>query len=227
MKGSISFKMLLILALWGLLTFTMVLPSWYAYTSLDSALEAEARRHLIQQLHLISSLMTQREEFQGVEQLQRWLVETSLPLELRLTYVAKNGQVLADSEIPFDRIKDLEDFSGRPEIAQAMHGELGFMTRFSKIMQREQVFAAKSIQPRGNIPPGVLRLAAPVSQLHRQLDRLRHLFLLMLFLAFTLSPLIGVLLLRRLKKSHSGRGTCHRCRHGKRLRAADSFFPDS
>ena len=201
MKGNISFKMLLLLALWGLLTFAVVLPSWYAYTSLDSTIEAEARRQLIQQLHLISSLMMQREEFQGVEQLQRWLIEISLPIELRLTYVAMNGHVLADSEILFDRIKDLEDFSGRPEIAQAMNGELGFMTRFSKIMQWEQVFAAKSIQPRGNIPPGILRLAAPVSQLHRQLDRLRHLFLLMLLLAFTLSPLIGVLLFRRLRKS--------------------------
>lgn len=201
MKGNISFRMLLILALWGLLTFAMVVPSWYAYTSLNSALEAEARRHLIQQLHLISSLMTQREEFQSFEQLQRWLVQTALPLELRLTYVAKNGQVLADSEIPFDQIKDLEDFSGRPEIAQAMHGEIGFMTRFSKIMQREQVFAAKNVQPKGNLPPGVLRLAAPVSRLHQQFDHLRSLFLITLLLAFILSPVIVVLLLRRLKES--------------------------
>lgn len=201
MKGNISFKMLLILATWGLLTFTMVVPSWYAYTSLDRSLEAEARQHLIQQLHLLSSLLTQREEFQSVEQLQRWLVQASLPVELRLTYVAKNGQVLADSEIPFDQIKDLEDFSGRPEVSQAMHGEIGFMTRFSKIMRREQVFAAKSIQPQGSIPPGILRLAAPVSQLHQQLDRLRSLFLIMLLLAFTLSPVIVVLLLRRLKQS--------------------------
>jgi two-component system phosphate regulon sensor histidine kinase PhoR len=203
MKGSISFKVLLILAVWGLLTFTMVLPSWYAYTRLDGALDTEASRRLIRQLHQISTLTTQ-EEFESVEQLQRWLVQTSLLLELRLTYVAKNGQVLADTDIPFDRIKELEDFSGRPEIAQALHGELGFMIRFSKRMQREQIFAAKSIQPKGNIPPGVLRVAAPVNELHTQLDRLRNLFLLMLLLAFTLSPLIGMLLVNRLKKFNQG-----------------------
>ena len=201
MKGSASFRTLLVLSLWGLLTLTAVLPSWYGITRLNNALDDEARRHLIQQLQFVCSLMTQREEFGNIEQLQRWFEETAQPLALRLTYVATNGQVLADSEIPIEQIKDLEDFSGRPEIARAMHDEIGFMTRFSKIMQRELVFAAKSIQPRGSIPAGIVRLAAPVSPLQNLLDHLRNLFFLLFSVAFIAIPLLTTLLLRRFKRS--------------------------
>lgn len=201
MQGSVSLRALLIIVFWGLLTLTVGFPSWYAGTRMHDALEDEARKRLIEQLQLVCSMMTQSEEFQNLEQLQRWFVDLAQPLEMRLTYVATNGQVLADSEIPFDQLKDLEDFSGRPEIAQAMHGEIGFMARFSKIMQRQHVFAAKRIEPRGNLPGGILRLAAPVDHLQSLLDGLRHVFLLILLLAFIVVPLLATLLIRRLKKS--------------------------
>ena len=145
--------------------------------------------------------MAQREEFQDAAQLQNWLLEIAEPTGLRLTYVADNGQVLADSETPFDQIKDLEDYSGRPEIAQAMQEELGFMIRFSKPMQREQIFVARSIQPKGGIPAGVLRVSGPSSELLVLLWRMRDVFLVIISLAFVVAALLGYALVRKLKRS--------------------------
>lgn len=200
MKGNVSFRMLLMFSLWVLLTLSLVLPAWYAYTRLDQAIHAEAKRQLIQQLNLICALTTQREEFHNTEQLHRWLLELSLPNELRLTYLDERGQVLADSEIPLERIKELEDYSGRPEIIQAMQGEVGFQSRFSRVMRRDQLFAAKRIQPKGSLPQGVLRVAAPLSPLHNLLAHVRNLLLMILLVTFSATPLIAGLLVRRLGK---------------------------
>jgi two-component system phosphate regulon sensor histidine kinase PhoR len=201
MRGNVSLRTLLVLSVWGLLTVTLILPLSYTYTRLHKTIADELKHDLMRPLNLVAALMTEQEAFQNAEDLQSWIVEIARPLELRLTYVADSGQVLADSQIPLDQIKDLEDFSARPEIAQAMRQEFGYMTRFSKIMKREQVFAARSIRPKGSIPAGVLRVAAPVSKLQDLSVHLRNLFLIIVPLAFILAAALSYAAIRKLKKA--------------------------
>jgi two-component system, OmpR family, phosphate regulon sensor histidine kinase PhoR len=200
MRVDVSFKKLLIPSLWVMLVLTLVIPSWYAYTRLHDSMDAEVKEHLIQQLELVHS-MAQREPFQDAAQLQKWLLEIAAPTGLRLTYVADNGQVLADSEIPFERIEDLEDYSGRPEIAQAMQKKLGFMVRFSKSLQREQVSVARSIRPKGEIPAGVLRVSGSATQLLDVLGRMWDVSLVIFVLAFFMATALGFTLVRKLSRS--------------------------
>jgi two-component system, OmpR family, phosphate regulon sensor histidine kinase PhoR len=200
MRDNVSFRNLLIVSLWGLLILTLVFPVWYAYNKLHDSIDAEVKQHLIQQLELVHSML-QREEFQDAAQLQNRLLEITETTGLRLTYVADNGKVLADSEIPFDKIKDLEDYSGRPEIAQAMQKELGFMLRFNKSMQREQIFVARSIRPKGGIPAGVLRVGGSASHLLDLLGRMRDVFFIILPLAFVAAALLGCVLVVNLRRS--------------------------
>lgn len=201
MRSGVSLRMLVTLSLWGLLAITAVLPSWYAFDKLELALEAETKRQLIRELELVCLLLRQRSDFQDPQELQDWFKDLARPLEVRLTYVTAEGQVLADSEIPFEQLKDLEDFSGRPEIAQALHGGVGYMTRFSKTVQSEQVFAARSIQFSPKIPAGVVRLAASVKPVASLLDHLWKVLLLVFAAASVLVPLLALLLISRLKRS--------------------------
>ena len=198
MRGNVSLRTVLVFSVWGLLAVTLILPLSYTYTRLHETIDDELKHDLMRPLNLVAALMTDQEAFQNTEQLQKWIVEIAKPLELRLTYVANSGQVLADSQVPFDQIKDLEDFSARPEIAQAMHQEFGFMTRLSRTMQKEQVFAARSIHPKGNIPAGVLRIAAPVSKLQDLSVHLRNVFLLTVPFAFIMAALLSYLVARKL-----------------------------
>jgi two-component system, OmpR family, phosphate regulon sensor histidine kinase PhoR len=201
MRGNVSFRTLLVLSVWGLLAVTLILPLSYTYTRLHQTIDDELKHDLIRPLNLVAALMTEREAFQNTEQLQNWIVEIAKPLELRLTYVANSGQVLADSQVPFDQIKDLEDLSARPEISQAMHREIGFMKRFSRIMQKEQVFAARSIHPKRGIPAGVLRVAAPVSKLQDLTVHLRKVFLIMIPFAFMMAALLSYMVTRKLNQA--------------------------
>jgi two-component system, OmpR family, phosphate regulon sensor histidine kinase PhoR len=200
MRGNISLRMLLLLSFWGLLTVTLILPYSYTFNKMHDTVDNEMKQDLMRSLNLVASLMIEGEAFQNSEQLQSWMVEIAKPLELRLTYVANSGQVLADSQVPFDQVKNLEDLSARPEIVQAMRHEFGYMTRFSRIMQKEQVFAARSIQPKGNIPAGVLRIGAPVSELQELSVHLRNFFLLIVPFAFIMAALLSYLVTRKLKR---------------------------
>jgi two-component system, OmpR family, phosphate regulon sensor histidine kinase PhoR len=200
MRDNVSFKKLLILSLWGLLILALVFPSWYAYNTLRDSIDAEVKQHLIRQLDFLHS-MAQREEFQDTAQLQNWLLEIAEPTGLRLTYVANSGQVLADSATPFDQIKDLEDYSGCPEIAQAMQEKLGFMLRFSKLMQKEQIFVARSIRLKGRIPAGVLRVGGSSGELLVLLGRIRDVLFVIFSLAFVAAALLGCIMVRTLRRS--------------------------
>jgi two-component system, OmpR family, phosphate regulon sensor histidine kinase PhoR len=201
MRANVSLRTVLLLSFWGLLAVTVILPLSYTYNRLHGAVAEELKQDLLRPLNLVASLMIEQEAFQNAEQLQSWIVEISKPLELRLTYVAYNGQVLADSQFPFEQVKDLEDFSARPEIAQAMVQEFGFMRRFSRIMHKKQVFAARRIEPKGNIPAGVLRVAAPVSELQDLFVRLRNLFLFSAPFLFVIAAVLSFLLVRKLKEA--------------------------
>jgi two-component system, OmpR family, phosphate regulon sensor histidine kinase PhoR len=201
MPDKMSFRAFLLLCLWGLLVLALILPFWYLYAKLHVAIAEDQKQKLVRQLNLVSMLMTQEVEFRNPEQLQSWLMQIANPLELRLTYIAADGRVLADSLVPFEQIKDLEDFSGRPEIAQALRDEPVFMIRFSRIMQKEQIYAARGIQPKGTLPAGVIRLAASETEDHRLLRHLRNLFFLVLPLIFAAGALLRFLFIRRLKQA--------------------------
>lgn len=67
-------------------------------------------------------------------------------------------------------------------------------------MQKEQVFVARSIHPRGRIPAGVLRVGASVSEFQDLSVHLRNLFLLIVPFAFILAALISYFVTRRLNK---------------------------
>jgi two-component system, OmpR family, phosphate regulon sensor histidine kinase PhoR len=201
MHGNVSLRTLLLLSVWGLLAVSLILPLSYAYIRLQETIDDELKHDLMRPLNLVAALMTEQVAFQNTEQLQNWIVEIARPLELRITYVANSGQVLADSQIPLDQIQDREDFSARPEIAQAMRQEFGYMSRFSKIMKRELVFAARSIHPKGSIPAGVLRVAAPVSKLQDLSAHLRNLFLIIVPLAFIIAAALCFVAIRKLKKT--------------------------
>lgn len=195
-----SFRRLLIASFTVMLVIFFVVPCWYAYRNLTNVIDANQKTSLFQRLQLINNLMTQQEAWQNVDQLQEWLVRAAIRMELRITYVAEDGIVLADSYVPSDKIKDLENYLGRPEIIQALNEGIGFARRFSRVMQREEVFAAARMPQNGAVPAGVLRVGEVISPMLDVLKYWVRVFIL-LFVAFwvfgfSISNYLGKLLRR-------------------------------
>lgn len=78
--------------------------------------------------------------------------------ERRITLVARDGQVVAESGEPSEIVPNIGSHSDRPEILAALAGRTGTATRHSATINQDLVYVAI---PGG---PGAVRLAAPIDE---------------------------------------------------------------
>ncbi len=94
----------------------------------------------------------------------------------RLTLIEGDGTVIADSEVPPDRIDRVENHGARPEVLAARHGLVGFGARESATVLQPFVYVARRVGDEA-APLGYVRLA--ISQ--NDLDALEEPFRRTLF----------------------------------------------
>ena len=109
---------------------------------------------------------------------------------LRVTFIATDGTVLGDSEVPASALPTLENHAGRPEVAAALRGERGFSTRNSATVGRRLIYAAIPVRSDGRIVV-VARVASPMEQLERGLSRLRRMSIVAAGLALAVAVLMS------------------------------------
>jgi two-component system phosphate regulon sensor histidine kinase PhoR len=127
--------------------------------------------------------------------LQQMANEEARITETRVTIIARNGIVLADTEAD---PKTMENHAGRPEVVAALAGKTGSSSRVSHTVGIEFLYLA--------VPSGdkIVRLAYPLSSLQRSLASIRSNLLrataLALLLALLLAMVIAEVISRRLRR---------------------------
>jgi two-component system phosphate regulon sensor histidine kinase PhoR len=106
----------------------------------------------------------------------------------RITVVAKDGRVIADSEAQAGQMENHKD---RPEVAAALNGLDGSNTRISHTLGINFLYVAVPIQQ------GALRVAVPLSEIEQQVNRIRKQVLASIVLALFPSVLIAALFARQ------------------------------
>jgi two-component system phosphate regulon sensor histidine kinase PhoR len=119
----------------------------------------------------------------------------------RITLIAKDGTVLGDSMLPSTDVRDMQNHQNRPEVLQANRVGRGIERRVSDTVGRRYLYVAVPFEH--PLRPGVLRIAEPLEEVERTVDRMRLFFLfagaLGLCLAILVSLLASHLLSRRLR----------------------------
>ncbi len=110
----------------------------------------------------------------------------------RLTVVARDGRVLADSE---NYPATMENHAGRPEFQAAFQGRLGSDTRRSATMGVDFLYVAL---PAGAAEAAALRLAVPLLTVRSQVAVIRLRILQSALIAFLPAVLLAVFMARRL-----------------------------
>lgn len=87
----------------------------------------------------------------------------------RVTLIDREGRVVGDSEVPFERLARLENQKERPEVRQALTGTVGQHSRHSDTVGRRLFYLASPHGDNGE----VLRLAANLSDLDDAVWELR------------------------------------------------------
>jgi two-component system, OmpR family, phosphate regulon sensor histidine kinase PhoR len=105
----------------------------------------------------------------------------------RLTIIARDGRVLADSEAD---AAQMENHRARPEIAEALNGKMGASTRVSPTVGVEFLYVAVPA------PQGAIRLAVPTSSMQAHVDGIRLQLLYSTALAFLPAIILAALFSR-------------------------------
>jgi two-component system, OmpR family, phosphate regulon sensor histidine kinase PhoR len=106
--------------------------------------------------------------------------------EHRISLIGRNGQVIADSDVPPDQLGTLENHAGRPEVRAALGGVTGRAQRGSASVGRDLMYIAI---PGG---PGVVRLAADLGQVNQTVRRAQSGVLLAALLALVVGTALAV-----------------------------------
>src|SRR3954470_3384979 len=144
------------------------LVSWSVRRIVDDRIE----RSLIDEARLASETLSHRQAATpagldaGADALGRLIAA-------RVTFVARDGTVVGDSEVSTDDLAALENHGTRPEIVQARREGVGTSRRYSATLKTDMLYAAVEV-PGSTTPLSEVRLAIPLTEISEQLAGVRH-----------------------------------------------------
>jgi two-component system, OmpR family, phosphate regulon sensor histidine kinase PhoR len=164
MLGSLRVRLFVVtLALVGAFAATSGL--WLAgrmRAVLTQGVEEDLHAHAMTLFHLVPDDASERELVLVAKQV-------GLATETRVTIVAADGRVLADSEL---YAADMDEHSGRPEVIDALGPAGGGMARrYSDSLATDMIYVAVPWTWRGEV--GVVRVARPLTDVEAEVSRLQ------------------------------------------------------
>ena len=103
-------------------------------------------------------------------QLDGFIKTLGSKIHTRVTIIATDGTVLADSE---ENIQSMENHSHRPEVVEALQGKTGKSIRFSSTANRDMLYVAVPIEKDGKIT-GVIRTSLFLGDIDNLLTKLNY-----------------------------------------------------
>src|SRR5919201_1599869 len=131
--------------------------------------------------------------------LRDFVVRAAGPTGARVTLIATDGVVLADSEVPDSQLARLENHRDRPEVRTALAGEIGRDLRRSVSVDVPLLYMALAVRDGPRII-GVLRLALPISVVTSSYARLHRVLLAGGLLALAVAAGIGMFVAGRVTR---------------------------
>lgn len=165
----ISLRLRLLLAFGVILLLALGVPAYHLRQNLGQTIEREAREGALRDLQTVEwalSGVTERPALGGV------LRDLAASMQIRITYIALDGSVLSDSGVAAQQVGLMENHAGRPEVLQALDGEIGTSLRYSDTLSQDLLYVARRFGGNAAVPEGVVRVARPQSQMRKTLDSL-------------------------------------------------------
>ena len=135
-------------------------------------------------------------------------------LGARVTIIAANGTVLADSDRDLAGVGQMENHADRPEVRAALSGGIGSDRRRSETVNVKLLYIAVPLRDATGIR-GVLRLAIPVTEVARAIASVRRTVFAGAGLALAVALAVGIFISRRVTRPVAEmRAVAHRMAEG-------------
>ncbi len=170
--------------------------AWYAAAALhrfhlqQTASDLEARVRLVQ--GEVAGLLGSRDH----DSLDRVCKELGRESGTRFTVILPSGAVIADSDEPVAR---MENHANRPEIRQAIAGQVARATRYSATLKRNMMYVAVPVLADGAVQ-GVVRASLPLYAIEKPFQTLRLELIAGVLLLVFLAGAAGYVVSRRLSQ---------------------------
>lgn len=132
--------------------------------------------------------------------LQSVIRELGARAQVRITVVASDGRVLADSAVSEQTLSTIENHRTRPEIDQALAIGSGTDLRASHTTGERTLYRAIRLTEGERTTPVILRLGLPMTELERELAQLRRNLLIAFGSAFLIAVGLSIWLARSLTR---------------------------
>ncbi len=185
---------------WGFFLLVLTAVFIFATGRVEKAVVAEAEDRAKISLGLVGYLMSREAPFRDEAALASWADGLGPHLGFRLTYIV-DGRVVADSAVRAPGLAEMEDHATRPEVLAAKRSGQGEDVRRSHTLGRDMLYVATAYPGGNGVPPGILRLALPMSDLHGELARFRSALLVALAFVFVAGGLVVFMLARGMSRS--------------------------
>ncbi len=198
-KKSLKIKFLLLI--WSLLAISLTIPGLYFTAILQREVKQDVIINVKKEFNLIKWILYNSFKNHSSKNMDEFIKKIGSTMGDRITYILEDGEVIADSKVPSDKIKYMDNHATRPEIIQARHGGWGSSIRFSGTLKKPLIYYAEKISPTKYLPAGYLRIARPYSPIAQELSRIKKGIWQITLLCFIISGTIIFIFLSRFTKS--------------------------
>jgi len=126
-------------------------------------------------------------------EIDRLVDEAAREVRARVTIIAPDGRVLADSSLSGPELAAVENHANRPEVIAALRGEPGSAIRHSATVDVDLLYAAVPVRHEGRVI-GVSRVAYPLYGIEEQAAEIGRSVALALAVAFAVAVTLAVAL---------------------------------
>jgi two-component system, OmpR family, phosphate regulon sensor histidine kinase PhoR len=152
---------------------TLIAAGWYFISSLEDFLQTEVVDGLTAQTRLVQQQINPFLQPLVPDAIDTICKRSGSDTGVRYTVVLPSGVVVGDTSENPDK---MESHFNRPEVAGALTKGFEFARRYSTTLQRNEIYVASALRM-GEQPIAVVRAAIPLSQIEKELFRVRSRFI--------------------------------------------------
>jgi len=180
----------------------LLIVGWLATSTVNRFYVSKTKEDLEIRAHLIVEQLCIEFTAAKTAQLDSLCKKLSQKSSTRITFIDAYGVVIGDSE---RKPANMENHADRPEVREALSGEVGISTRFSTTLEMKMMYLALPLSQENTKLTGVVRVAIPLTTIRDALSQaysgivLGGLFALLLAALFSYivsrkisNPLVGM-----------------------------------